>query len=129
QNLEILRLRLNKISQLPSWFNQLKNLKALDLANNAFEHIPSVLLDLNNLQVVSLANPEKYDEKLHPFGFSANKIDYLKNIDLLIKLLSLENMKKVHIEVQDDTSKIKIMNILKERGLDKKIEINIASNY
>ncbi|MBI2968272.1 MAG: hypothetical protein HYY40_10740 [Bacteroidetes bacterium] len=126
QNLEILSFRLNKISQLPPWLNQLKKLKALDMSNNAFDHIPTVLFELKNLQVVSLSNPEKYDPKLEPFEFSTNKIDYLKNIESLVKLLYLGNMKKVYIEVQNYNTKKKIIDILKEKDLDKKIGINIV---
>ena len=128
QNLELLSLRLNKISQLLPWFNRLKKLKALDLANNAFEHIPPVLFELEKLQVVSLANPEEYkDSEKESFELHTNKIDYIKNIDSLVKLLSMENMKWVHIDVNSYDKKEKIISLLREKGLDKKIRINVRS--
>lgn len=44
-----LKLQNNRITSLPSWFDQLKALKYLNISNNKFEEFPSVLCEMSNL--------------------------------------------------------------------------------
>lgn len=121
KNLKELRLRLNNIGQLPMDLNKLENLEAIDLGNNLLTEIPPVLFELKKLKIVSFANPEFKSEIFALSNFPTNEINYLKNIDSLIKLLTLSNIEKVYINVKESTTKRELLNILKRQKLNKKI--------
>ena len=56
QNLEVLNLSNNQVSQLPSNIGELKNLKVLNLSNNQVSQLPSNIGELKNLEVLNLSN-------------------------------------------------------------------------
>jgi Leucine-rich repeat (LRR) protein len=52
--LQVLRVNTNRISNVPGWMRDLKNLKNLDLSQNNIVYPPQELLELPKLEIVSL---------------------------------------------------------------------------
>ena len=124
KKLKRVSLRLNNLKNLPNWFKKMDNIRVLDLANNSFKKFPKEVLDLDSLKVLMLCNPEgKEGVGKNELVIHANKIDYLSEVDLLIQLLSKKQIEIVYIGVMDYYEKKKIIEILKEKNLNKKIKI------
>jgi len=125
--LEYLELRLNNIKNIPIELSKMENLIYLDLANNLFTEIPKELLNIKSLKNINLSNTEIAKKDLLMLSFdkkekaSINNINYLKNTELLIKILESNQLESIIISKQNNNIKKELENQINNKSFFKKI--------
>lgn len=125
KSLEVLSLRLNNIKKLPKDIADLNTLLILDLNNNLFTSIPQEIVKMNSIKKISLGNVETQKEaaptKYFPFYSNLNKIDYIKELDIIKQVLTKEHVNVFHLHILTCEDKNNVYRILSNKELSAKM--------
>lgn len=127
RSLEVLSLRLNNIKKLPKDIADLNKLLILDFNNNSFTTIPQEILKMNSIKKISFGNIETQKEaaptKYFPFYSHLNKIDYIKEMDVIKEVLSKEHVNFFYIHLPTCEDKKNVYRILSNKELSAKMGV------
>ena len=127
KSLEVLSLRLNNIKKLPKDIADLNTLLILDLNNNSFTSIPQEIVKMNSIKKIFLGNIETQKEaaptKYFPFYSNLNKINYIKEMDVIKQVLTKEHVNFFHLHLLTCEDKNNVYRILSNKELSAKMGI------
>ena len=130
ENIEVLDLGFNEISELPIWLLQLKKLKRLILTKNKLNTVPEFIfaiksleyLDLSNNQIQAFEIDEKETGSLKEFDLSFNELSDIPESMIWLKSLAIlrieNNRLKMIPKVIGDMKSLKNLDIYHNQVTD-----------